>query len=331
MSRLYWHTKERTAELHGSEYHHLRSVAYGPAEAAWGLNRPGGFDRASEIMTLVAPGSDDHGLRKAWEEAQAANRRQDYEPARRFVGWLETALRVGSLDLDVAGVRLRTGNLEANTALVAGSDVIRIAAKVGYWAGDHCWAEGPDRKWLADIIDEGLRTGIYRRGLWYVDRPCDGQPADQPDRTWSDQGWDEVLTLLRESDSGPVILSYSVDERFPNRTVADWTPPALPDDWMPASWADSAEGRAEWAAMPDEDKAEYRNDRADETWSELPEAERWELAVAGLRRRKPWARLGPDTLTEYTFHYPVTVYDLFAPDRDDRVRRAVEASDVGEA
>lgn len=52
--------------------------------------------------------------------------------------------------------------------------------------------------------------------------------------------------------------------------------------------------------------------------------------MGALRERRPWARLAPDTLTEVTFGPPVTIYDLFAPDRDERVRTAFaqEASDL---
>lgn len=45
-------------------------------------------------------------------------------------------------------------------------------------------------------------------------------------------------------------------------------------------------------------------------------------ALAGLRRKQPWARIAPDTLATSSFGPMVTVYDLFAPDRDERVRRA---------
>lgn len=326
MSRLYFHAKDRTAELHGSEYHHLRRIAEGPAEAAWGLNQPGAaFDRAREIMPMVARDTSDRWLLDEFSKAEEADRRGDYEPGRRFVMALATTLRVNGLDLDVAGVRLRTANLDANTALVAGSDVVRVATKLGQWGGQHCWVEGSDRKWLADIIDEGLRTGIYRRNFWYVDRPCDGPVSEQPDRKVSVQGWDDVLALLRESDDGPVVLSYSVDDGFPNREVADWAPPALPEDWAP-SWADGDQGRADWDAMDEDTKADYRDEQAGEAWHALPDAEQWDLAVAGLRERRPWARLGPDTLAEYWFGpVTVTVYDLFAPDRDERIRAAMAA------
>lgn len=50
--------------------------------------------------------------------------------------------------------------------------------------------------------------------------------------------------------------------------------------------------------------------------------------MEALRVNRSWARLAPHTLTEVTFAEPITVYDLFAPDRDDRVRAAFADTEV---
>jgi hypothetical protein len=304
VSRVYFHSPSGDAELRGSERAWLRHLAEGPALAAWDLDNSGGYDRAVEILAM-APEVPDRGygenylhnyLREA-QEQEAANRATyklrepgqpypgptSFEPQRRLVQALRTSLQVMGLDLDVAGRRLRSVNVDLNTALVAGSDPVRLAAKIHGWCESHCWVEGPDREWMAVIIDEGLRTGLYRRGLWYADQP------EGPKDRWSDQGWEDVLTLLRSRDDEPVVLSYSVTDRFPNQEVAGWTAPDGED--------------------PD-------------AWYEVAAEEQWRLGMAGLRERRAWARLAPDTLTEVTFGEPVTVYDLFAPDRDDRVRAA---------
>lgn len=300
MSRIYWHTKQRTAELHGSERGQLRHLAEGPARAAWNVER-GGFERTAAIMAMVPPVPDDrygskfnflHAEFAAAQEQECRNKQAwagwapgqphpftDYEPQRRVKQNLDLSLRVEGIDLLVAGVRLESANVDLNTALVAGSDPVRLAAKIHGWCEQHCWVDGPDRGWVAAIIDEGLRAGLYRRGLWYSDQP------DGPRDKWSDQGWGDVLTLLREHDGGPVVLSYSVTDSFPDRESAGW-------------------------------------DATDDLWYELPDDEQWDRAMVGLREQKPWARIAPDTLTEVTFSYPVTVYDLFAADRDERIRAA---------
>lgn len=53
MSRVYFHSPAGTAELRGSEREWLNHLASGPAEAAWGLGGPSGFERAVEILAMV--------------------------------------------------------------------------------------------------------------------------------------------------------------------------------------------------------------------------------------------------------------------------------------
>lgn len=317
MSRLYFHTPTATAELAGSEKAWLERIGYGPSVAAWNLHTPGSFDRAAEIIAMVPePPAGRYGanyLHKYLREAQADN---SYEKIHQLVAALQTALRASSLDIHVAGHHLRSANLEANTALAAGSPPVALAAKLGHWGEQHAWVEGPDRAWLADTIQQGLDAGIYRHGIWYATQP------DGPSDKWADQGWDEVLTLLRTGDDQPVVTSYSVCDGFPNPGVAGWNPDVDPG-WAP-DWAATGNGRAEWDESDDETKSSYRRDHVHDLWYEQPDDLRWQQAMEGLRRSRPWARLAPDTLAEVTFGPPVTVFDLFAADRDDRVRAACE-------
>lgn len=110
-----------------------------------------------------------------------------------------------------------------------------------------------------------------------------------------DQGWEDVLALLRERDDEPVVLHYSGDRGFPNPEAAAFV---LPED----EYGDA--DLAPWDALPDE--------------------QQWELALAGERRDRPWVRLAPDTLAEVPSGPMVSVYDLFAPNRDERIRRAAD-------
>ncbi|MFG2046043.1 hypothetical protein ACGFIW_01265 [Micromonospora sp. NPDC048935] len=306
MSRVYFHSPSGDAELRGSERAWLRSLARGPAETAWGLDPQQGIDRVRDILALVSEVPDGlyganylHTYLRDAEAQEQANKRvyagwqpgqplagpTSHEPQQRLINAVRVALRVDGLRMVVADVELHTTNVDLNTALVAGSDAVRVAAKVDGWCESHCWVEGPDRAWLADIIDQGLTAGLYRRGLWYSNTP-DG-PKDQ----WSDQGWGQVTGLLRSRDDEPVVLSYSVCDQFPNPEIAG-------------------------------------HELSPDQWYDLPRAEQWQTAMDGLRRDRPWARLAPDTLAEVTFGLPVTVYDLFAPDRDDRVRAAAHLVDA---
>ncbi|MEV4393375.1 hypothetical protein [Nonomuraea sp. NPDC049607] len=289
MSRLYWHTPTRTAELLGAEYAWLHNLAGQPAEAAWALDRAGSLDRVQLILgwARAADGDGTTDLRKLLTEAKTHP--HDAALRHRLVQTLQVRMRLSGLDLDVAGVRLNTGNVDLNTALAVGSDPMRLAAKIAAWGSQHAFIEGPDRAWAADIVDQGLAAGPFRKQLTSQAVP------HGPKRT-VELGWGDVLALLRERDDEPVVLSYSAGESFPNATIAGWEPPLDEDD------------EPVW-----------------DGWYELPAAEKWTRAMAGLRERRWWARLAPDTLAEVTFSLPVTVYDLLADDREDRVHRAATA------
>jgi len=318
MSRVYFHSPSGEAELRGSERHWLDRVANGLAEAAWNVTT---FERAAEVMSMVAERSGDGYLHRDLLAAQANP--GDYEARKKLVNSLKLTLRVSGLDLLVAGHRLRTANIDLNTALVLGSDPVRLAAKISGWSEEHAWVDGPDRTWLADLIDEGLRTAIFRRGFWFATVP------DGPKDTWSDQGWEAVQAHLRSNDVEPCVMSYSVTNGFPNSSIAAWEPPPMPDGWAP-DWADDDQGRTEWESdypTPGEKEARYLDD-AHDLWYALPVDEQWRLAMDGLRTSRPWAQLTPDNLGTTTFHVGVTVYDLFAADRDDRVRAHFEEADV---
>lgn len=316
MSRVYFHSPSGDAELLGAEFYWLRHLAVEPGRGAWDLNRSDAFDRAGEIIAMAPERPDDgygsNYLHDCWRTALEQERRNkeiyaslkpgtplgysgaNHEPARQVVELLKTRLNVDSLELDVCGVRLHTRNLELNTALIAGSDPIALAAKIDGWCEKHTWVEGPDRAWLADVIEQGLTAGLYRQGMGWDARASE-----------YDQG-PGVVPLLRARDDEPVVLSHSVSESFPNSSVGDWMPP----------WPEGVE--RDWNALSEEQQA-VRSQR-DEEWYELPAERQWEISMAGLRTERPWARLSAETLRTRTFHLPVTVYDLFASDRDERLR-----------
>lgn len=334
MSRVYFHAKNRTAELRGSERAWLNHITQGFGMAAWDLDGSRTLERAAEIIALIPePPPGKYGanyLHQYLREAQAENeantsvystwkpgtpmpRGTSHDYQRRLTDALRTSLRVSDHRLVVAGVTLQSGNLDLNTALALGSDPVRLAAKIHGWSEVHAWIEGGDRAWLAGLIDDGLRSGIFRRGLWYLDGPSDGTPPSQhPDRKWSSQGWEEVQELLREADDGPVVMSYSVCDQFPNTATHPDAPYRDVESWDDYS-GDEKRAIEDWR----------------ERWYEMHEQDPdgiFDSGMTWLRQRRPWARISPDTLSAVTFGPAVTIYDLFASDRDERVRRAAEAA-----
>lgn len=94
----------------------------------------------------------------------------------------------------VDGKEAGSFHVALNTAIALGNDVIKLAAKLHGQCEVHCWVDGPNRKWLADIMQDGLDLNIFRTG----------------------EGWEDVIEFMSKSTSSPVVCSYSVCERFPN-------------------------------------------------------------------------------------------------------------------
>lgn len=338
MSRVYFHSEHATAELRGSERAWLGHIAHSIGDTAWGLDpdHPS-LERAEKILALIpevpegeyganylhrylrqaqAQREANHAALEGWRPGQPPRGRTDYEPERNLMRALRTALNGvgGGPDMLVAGVSLGPSSVSLNTALALGSDPVRLAAKIHGWCEVHAWIDGPDRAWAADIIQQGLDVGVYRRGFWFVDGINDtGRPADEhPSRKWSSQGWEEVQALLRERDDEPVVMSYSVCDQFPSER---WHP-----EWPGREvekWGDYTEAEQEAVTA------------FGERWYETLEADPggvWDACVGRLRERS-WGRISPETLGRETFGPGVTIYDLFAADRDERVRAAQARED----
>jgi hypothetical protein len=309
-----------SARLHGAEHAMLRSIARGPAELAWGLTEPhGGEHRLHALLPVLELMRDDghsggyvhqfgertRALLVTYDRWHEANRRlngggplNSYVPfaaaeqERALLVQLGTHLNVGGAVFEVAGHRLQHDNLALNTALAMGSDPVRLATKLTGW--DHVYVEGPNREWLARVVEVGREAGCFRAGM----------------------GWQQVVAFLRERDDSPVYTWHSVNGN-PTYDLADWEPAELSADWVPAYTTVE-----NWRSMTDDEREEYRQQDAPEQFDELPEDERHRLVLAGLRKHRPWAELCPEKLGEVYFGVPLTVYALLAPDREERVRRA---------
>jgi hypothetical protein len=88
-----------------------------------------------------------------------------------------------------------------NTALALGNDAVRLCARLHGQCEIHAWVDGPNRAWLAGIVEDGRRCGVLR----------------------TDQGWEALAGFLRERDDEPVVTSYSVCDQFPNAHTAGVT------------------------------------------------------------------------------------------------------------
>lgn len=178
------------------------------------------------------------------------------------------------------GVPVAHSDVIANTAMLIGSDVLRLAARIDSQCELHCFVEGADRAWLAARIVEGCDTGVLRRGF--------------SQRHGREGGWDAVVDLLRSRADEPVVLSYSVCDGFPNAECSTWVAPNAGREW-------------------DTEEQEYQALEEDEAaWDALPEAEQWRMGMEWLRASPGMLRLDPSHWADYRFGNCLTAFD-FSP------------------
>lgn len=252
MSRIYFHSQYGEAEVLGSERAYLGSLA---SDLALAVLDPR-IDRRERLLPLISP---DHYLHQAgrgddrhwWSDFQTWFR----------VGWDGSGLLIGGQQHDPFGIAL-------NTLIAMGNEVLRFCARVHGYCEIHGWVDDEDREWLADLIERGRKDNVLR----------------------AERGWESVAEFLRET-SGPVVMSYSVCESFPNAHAADWTPPtciACGGDGKPNARMKYTDVDYDYCTT-----CGGEGQMSDE-WYDLPPDEQWALGMKGIRAREYDLRLMPD-------------------------------------
>jgi hypothetical protein len=267
MSRVYFHSQsdnnlrfgapDSAPELRGSERAHASFVVN---QIAIGLLNIDGYEREKKLYDWLPPL---HYLRSSQPGLFA----RSYATAF-FVGGDESLIVKDGKSINV-------WELALNTALAVGNDPVKLFARIHAQCEIHGFIEGPNRKWLAEIMEAGRKSGLYRH----------------------DQGWEAVIKGLKTRDTEPMVMSYSVCNGFPNSEVSDWMPP----------WPEGVEHT--WRALTSEQQKE-REIRSDE-WYELSREEQWSRSLAALRNHHGMLELKPDDWDEYRFGHNLTVWDLF--------------------
>jgi hypothetical protein len=294
VSRLTFHTDHGDAWLWGGEFHHLRQICM---NIAIGVLHLDGLSHET-VNQLIGP---DHSLKRDYRVNHL-----------RWQSNTEVCLRVGDDFLTWHGNRIDSTSLILNTAIQVGSDPVILAARIAGQGPLHGYMEGMHRRWFAEVIDEGLASGVFRR---QVRPPKAGGTLGEP---WP-CGWDHIRDLLTfHSGTGPVVMSYSVDDTFPNRHIAGWRPP--PDADLTPDWA--ADSPGEWAALSETSKGEWRDGTVSDLWYALPPAKKWQLAMTGLSAAPGRRRLDPLDWETYRFGHGLSMLDLTAEDWEDRLSLA---------
>lgn len=199
MSRIYFHSPSGEAELRGSERAYASCLIADLFRSCLFLDKVSSDDHVRSYLALLG-----HPTSLVTQANWSL-----YDQARVMV---TSASGENALILD--GERVGVFDLHCNTALVVGSDPIKLLARLTGACELHTWVDGPNRAWLAGIIHRGISDGIYRSQY-----RSPGQPT-------SSSGWNDVYNFLLSSAVEPVVTSYSVCDAFPNLSAAregGWT------------------------------------------------------------------------------------------------------------
>jgi hypothetical protein len=263
MSRIYVHSQNQQSGVLGAERHYLGGLVSNLFALSLGMTNPLGYD------------SDSHRTLAHWFEPFESDRVRipgsGYWEGNPMA--FRTLLKVsveGHFHLPSSEEPFPVFSMALNTAMAIGSDAVRLAARIHGQCEIHAFVEEESRHWLAGIVAQAQQFGIFRPGM----------------------GWDDVIEHLRRSHDGPVVLSYSVTERFPDESDAidggTWVRP------------EGEDGEPDWDA-----------------WYHLPIAERWDLAMVGLRNtaQEKWLELRPDWWDYPDMYFgpePMTGFELLA-------------------
>ncbi|MCX4784035.1 hypothetical protein [Streptomyces sp. NBC_01264] len=124
--------------------------------------------------------------------------------------------------VDFRGQTIRPLTLVLNTAMEDGSDTGRLAARLMGQCEINCWVDGPNRRWLADVVGTGLASGRYREGC----------------------GWEDLQRFLLERDDLPAVASYSSE--FPTQWAAGFVPPG--------ATAETDDGEEAWEVLTSQEQ-----------------------------------------------------------------------------
>lgn len=158
----------------------------------------------------------------------------------------EASFYHGSLNLEVGGKKINGFHLSLNTASAIGDDAVKMLARIHAQCEIHGFVAGNNRAWMADILAKGS-VEVFR----------------------PDSGWAEVVELLRESDDGPVVMSYSITDDFLSTASVEWVSDRFSEQDIEDPDAFNENGYTAWQ-------------QAEEDWYDLDRKTKWDYAQKWL-------------------------------------------------
>lgn len=196
MSRIYFTSEKEETEVHGRE-----RARFGCMISDMGLTPllplcMSYTDSPPKIFELLP---EDCYLRTVPSKSREWYGRDAHDFERAFRTWYRGADADNDM-LEVYGIKHNIFDISLNTAIVMGSDPIKMGARIHGQCEIHAYIEGTNRAWVASIIEQGLDTHVYS----------------------NDVGWEPTIEMLKKEDNSPVVMSYSVCDEFPNQDVVNY-------------------------------------------------------------------------------------------------------------
>lgn len=168
-------------------------------------------------------------------------------------------------------------DVHVNTVIAGYPDPVALAVRLAAQCQVNAWVDGPDRKWLADLIHKGRHT------MWpaeAVNPDVGGLPLfnDGWSVNGTYDGWPGVVKMLRSDDTGAVVLTSSATDGFPSQV---------------------------WAGREGQDREEFHR-----WWKDADPGQRWDASEVGLREETattcPALKITPDSLHDPRFGFTRT-------------------------
>lgn len=156
MSGIDFTTRDGSASVRGAERAYGAALAARLAAAVLELDS----QHTQESNRRILP---DIFFRQAEFNAQMHGRAASLTDT--FTYWAPMAGMMyedGSADIRIGDKTERPDGFVINTAVVAGSDPIALLTRIHAYSEEGLLVTGPDRSWLAGIIDAGLQAHILR-------------------------------------------------------------------------------------------------------------------------------------------------------------------------
>ena len=182
MSSIYFHSKNLDAvRVYGSERAYINNLLFAISKELLHVrdwSSYGDMDKYDVLFKSLPNGSFLHQYKDSISNKNFAA----------FWDMLDTCISINN----VSFFGIDSFDLKANTALAIGSDPIKLATRITSQCEIHCFVQSHNREWLANIIRQGRKLKIFRDG----------------------QGWERVIDMLLNPESGHIVLSYSVCDGF---------------------------------------------------------------------------------------------------------------------